>query len=285
MEKSSSYHPFDSWDVENVQFIRSKSRANSSSALRRTYSTLSRSSRSMNCLNSLIEQEEKTKDKNKSPVWTFNSGSSDDNYNSSSSLISEEIETKVGINKDINNNNKGIHDEDSLRSSLSSSCRQLEDCYLIDVVTIRNESVSVNLPKVSVVGAKVLAGQSNNNNTIKKKQSLSLLPSKIPVPLKKAKSTINLTTAEPNKASLISNNKTTSKIGITKSIVAAAAAQKLQSTSSSSSGFVQNTTKTKLPSTALSSINTGTLTTNKMNNNKKNGMKPKLMGKSCNNIQ
>jgi hypothetical protein len=274
MEKSSSYHPFDSWDVENVQFIRSKSRV-SSSALRRTYSTLSRSSRSMNCLNSLIEQEEKTKDKNKSPVWAFNSGSSDDNYNSSCSLISEEIETKVGINKDI----KGIHDEDSLRSSLSSSCRQLEDCYLIDVVTIRNESVSVNLPKVSV-GAKVLAGQSNNNNTIKKKQSLSLLPSKIPVPLKRAQSTINLTTAERNKASLTSNNKTTSIIGITKSIAAAAA----QKQSSSSSGFVQNTTKTKLPSTALSSINTGTLTTNKMNNNNKNGMKPKLMGKSCNNI-
>jgi hypothetical protein len=279
MEKSSSYHPFDSWDVENVQFIRSKSRANSSSALRRTYSTLSRSSRSMNCLNSLIEQEEKTKDKNKSPVWTFNSGSSDDNYNSSSSLISEEIETKVGINKDINNNNKGIHDEDSLRSSLSSSCRQLEDCYLIDVVTIRNESVSVNLPKVSVVGAKVLAGQSNNNNTIKKKQSLSLLPSKIPVPLKRTQSTVNLTIAEPNKASLTSNNKTTGKIGITKSIVAAAA----QKPQSSSSGFVQNTTKTKLPS-ALSSINTGTLTTNKMNNNNKNGMKPKLIGKSCNNM-
>jgi hypothetical protein len=276
MEKSSN-HAFDSWDVENVQFIRSKSRANSSSALRRTYSTLSRSSRSMNCLNSLIEQEEKTKDK-QSPVWAFNSGSSDDNYNSSCSLISEEIETKVGINKDINNNNKGIHDEDSLRSSLSSSCRQLEDCYLIDVVTIRNESVSVNLPKVSV-GAKVLAGKSSNN-TIKKKQSLSLLPSKIPVPLKRTQSTINLTTAEPNKASLISNNKTTSKIGITKSIVTAAA----QKQSSSSSGFVQNTTKTKLPSTALSSINTGTLTTNKMNNNNKNGMKPKLMGKSCNNI-
>jgi hypothetical protein len=281
MEKS-SYHPFDSWDVENVQFIRSKSRV-SSSALRRTYSTLSRSSRSMNCLNSLIEQEEQTKDKNKnSPVWGFNSGSSDDNYNSSCSLISEEIETTVGINKDINNNNKSIAGEDSLRSSSSSSCRQLEDCYLIDVVTIRNESVSVNLPKVSV-GAKVLAGQSNKHNTIKKKQSLSLLPSKIPVPLKRTQSTINLTIAEPNKASLTSNNKTTSKIGITKSI-AAAAAQK----QSSSSGFVQNTTKTKLPSTVLSSINTGTTvaggTINKMNTNNKNGMKPKLMGKSCNNI-
>jgi len=172
--------PYDSWDMENVQYIRTKSRCNStemerlSSGGRRLLThekTLGRRNRrSLSCLYISKNSEQ--------VVGAFSSGSSCGSLNTEVSSTDARKE-EGGILMRIRTSNESI----SSGEEACGSCK-LDDCYVLDVVTVRNESV-------------VVEG--------KKKRPPA--PSKIPVLMRKAKSVTTLPATNTAPSSKESNPK------------------------------------------------------------------------------